>query len=154
MDVDDRFAAAIASRYQIERELGQGGMAIVYLARDLKHRRQVALKVLRPELSNSLGAERFLQEIAISARLVHPNILPLHDSGEAAGCLYYVMPYVEGATLRGASRREAGQRAARRRSRARGRLRAGEGAVERRQHAVDGAWDGGRHAGLHESRAV
>jgi eukaryotic-like serine/threonine-protein kinase len=100
MDVDDRFAAAIASRYQIERELGQGGMAIVYLARDLKHRRQVALKVLRPELSNSLGAERFLQEIAISARLVHPNILPLHDSGEAAGCLYYVMPYVEGATLR------------------------------------------------------
>jgi eukaryotic-like serine/threonine-protein kinase len=100
MDVDDGFVAAIAGRYQIERELGRGGMAVVYLAHDVKHRRPVALKVLRPELGTSLAAERFLQEIAIAARLVHPNILPLHDSGEAAGHLYYVMPYVEGATLR------------------------------------------------------
>ena len=100
MDVDDGFVAAIASRYQIERELGQGGMAKVYLARDVKHRRAVALKVLRPELASAFGGERFLQEIAIAARLVHPNILPLHDSGEAEGYLYYVMPYVEGATLR------------------------------------------------------
>src|SRR5687767_6302827 len=75
-------------------------MAVVYLARDLKNGRKVALKVLRPELANSLGAERFLQEIAISAPLVHPNIIALHDSGEAAGFLYYTMPYVEGPTLR------------------------------------------------------
>ena len=100
MDVDETFAAAIASRYRIERKLGEGGMAIVYLARDTRHGRQVALKVLRPELATTLGAERFLREITIAARLVHPNILPLHDSGEAAGHLYYVMPYVEGATLR------------------------------------------------------
>jgi tetratricopeptide (TPR) repeat protein len=100
MDVDETFAAAIASRYRIERTLGEGGMAIVYLARDGKHGRPVALKVLRAELATTLGAERFLREITIAARLVHPNILPLHDSGEAAGHLYYVMPYVEGATLR------------------------------------------------------
>ncbi len=100
MDVDDGFIEAIASRYHIERELGRGGMAVVYLATDVKHRRQVALKVLRPEIATTLGAERFLQEITIAARLVHPNILPLHDSGEAAGRLYYVMPYVDGATLR------------------------------------------------------
>jgi len=100
MDVDDVFAATIASRYRIERKLGEGGMAVVYLARDARHGRPVALKVLRPELATTLGAERFLREITIAARLVHPNILPLHDSGEAAGHLYYVMPYVEGATLR------------------------------------------------------
>ena len=100
MDVDDVFAEAIAPRYRIERTLGEGGMAIVYLARDSRHNRLVALKVLRPEVATTLGAERFLREITIAARLVHPNILPLHDSGEAAGRLYYVMPYVEGATLR------------------------------------------------------
>lgn len=100
MDVDDEFAEAIAPRYRIERKLGEGGMAVVYLARDTRHGRLVALKVLRPELATTLGAERFLQEISIAARLVHPNILPLHDSGEAAGYLYYVMPYVESATLR------------------------------------------------------
>ena len=100
MDVDETFASAIASRYRIERTLGEGGMAIVYLARDTRHGREVALKVLRPELATTLGADRFLREITIAARLVHPNILPLHDSGEAAGHLYYVMPYVEGATLR------------------------------------------------------
>ena len=100
MDVDDEFVEAIASRYRIERELGRGGMAIVYLAEDVKHRRPVALKVLRPEIATTLGAERFLQEITIAARLVHPNILPLHDSGEAVGRLFYVMPYVDGATLR------------------------------------------------------
>jgi len=100
MAVDDAFAAAIASRYRIERELGVGGMAVVYLARDPRHGRPVALKVLRPELATTLGAERFLREISIAARLVHPNIVPLHDSGEAGGRLYFVMPYVEGATLR------------------------------------------------------
>lgn len=100
MAVDEAFRGAIASRYRIERELGEGGMAVVYLARDPKHGRLVALKVLRPELSSSLGAERFLQEIAIAARLVHPNILPLHDSGDAGGRLFYVMPFVEGSTLR------------------------------------------------------
>jgi tetratricopeptide (TPR) repeat protein len=100
MNVDDAFASAVASRYRIERKLGEGGMAIVYLARDSRHGRPVALKVLRRELGTTLGAERFLQEITIAARLVHPNIVPLHDSGEAAGHLYYVMPYVEGATLR------------------------------------------------------
>ena len=100
MDAHVPLAAALAGRYEIERELGQGGMAVVYLARDVKNGRPVALKVLRPELGDSLGAERFLREIAIAAPLVHQNILPIHDSGEAAGCLYYVMPYVEGATLR------------------------------------------------------
>ena len=100
MDVDDSFADAIAPRFRIERTLGEGGMAIVYLARDSRHDRLVALKVLRPEVASALGGERFLREITIAARLVHPNILPLHDSGEAAGRLYYVMPYVEGATLR------------------------------------------------------
>lgn len=100
MDLDDGFVGAVANRFRIERELGRGGMAVVYLAHDLKHRRRVALKVLRPEVATTVGAERFLQEITIAARLVHPNIIPLHESGEAAGRLYYVMPYVEGATLR------------------------------------------------------
>ncbi|MEP6745631.1 MAG: serine/threonine-protein kinase, partial [Gemmatimonadota bacterium] len=97
----DRLTAALADRYIIERELGAGGMATVYLAEDLKHHRKVAVKVLRPDLAASLGAERFLREIAVAARLQHPHILPLHDSGEADGFLYYVMPYVEGESLRG-----------------------------------------------------
>lgn len=102
-DNSDRFEqlrAALASRYRIVRELGHGGMATVYLAEDLKHDRQVAVKVLRPELAASLGAERFLREIQIAAVLAHPHILPMHDSGEADGFLYYVMPYVDGETLR------------------------------------------------------
>src|SRR5689334_8801342 len=87
-------------RYSLERELGHGGMATVYLALDRKLQRQVAIKVLRPELAASLGADRFLREIQISARLSHPHILPLHDSGEIAGHLFYAMPYVEGESLR------------------------------------------------------
>jgi len=93
-------AAALAGRYRLERELGAGGMATVYLARDAKHDRLVALKVLRPELAAALGAERFLREIRITANLQHPHILPLLDSGEAGGFLFYVMPYVEGGSLR------------------------------------------------------
>src|SRR5436853_94582 len=95
-----RLQAALVERYAIERELGQGGMALVFLARDLKHRRAVAIKVLRPELAIAVGAERFLGEIETVAALAHPHILPLYDSGEAAGFLYYVMPYVEGESLR------------------------------------------------------
>jgi serine/threonine-protein kinase len=97
---ESALAAALVGRYAIERELGQGGMATVYLARDLRHERLVALKVLRPELAASLGPERFLREIKLAAQLQHPHILPLHDSGEAVGFLYYVMPYVEGESLR------------------------------------------------------
>jgi Tol biopolymer transport system component len=96
----DRLRSALADRYRIERELGAGGMATVYLAADLKHHRQVAIKVLRPELAAVLGAERFVQEITTTAQLQHPHILPLFDSGQADGFLYYVMPYVEGETLR------------------------------------------------------
>src|SRR5437667_785509 len=95
-----RLKAALVERYVIERELGQGGMAVVFLAHDLKHRRAVGIKVLRPELAMALGAERFLGEIETVAGLAHPHILPLYDSGEAAGFLYYVMPYVEGESLR------------------------------------------------------
>jgi eukaryotic-like serine/threonine-protein kinase len=91
---------ALAGRYAVERELGRGGMATVYLAADAKHGRQVAIKVLRPELSASLGTERFLREIEIAARLAHPHLVPLLDSGEAAGALYYVAPYVTGGSLR------------------------------------------------------
>ena len=98
--------AALADRYRVERELGRGGMAMVYLAHDLRHDRPVALKVLRPELAASLGPERFLQEIRIAARLQHPHILPVHDSGEAAGRLWYTMPYVEGESLRQRMARE------------------------------------------------
>ena len=93
-------AAALVDRYELLRELGRGGMATVYLASDKKHRREVALKVLLPGLSAFLGVERFLKEIQIAARLNHPHILALHDSGEAAGSLYYVMPYIDGASLR------------------------------------------------------
>jgi len=103
--VPDRLQAALAERYTIERELGRGGMATVYLAKDLKHPRSVALKVLSPELASSLGTDRFLREIDIAAGLTHPHILPLHDSGEADGLLYYVMPYV-GESLRGRLIRE------------------------------------------------
>ncbi|PYO75949.1 MAG: serine/threonine protein kinase, partial [Gemmatimonadetes bacterium] len=92
---------ALAERYRIEREIGRGGMATVYLAEDLKHRRPVALKVLSPDLAANLGTDRFLREIEIAARLAHPHILSLHDSGDADGLLYYVMPYVEGESLRG-----------------------------------------------------
>jgi eukaryotic-like serine/threonine-protein kinase len=94
------FASALADRYAVERELGRGGMAIVYLAEDRKHGRKVAIKVLRPSLAASLGAERFLREIGIAARLAHPHIVPLIDSGEANGMLYYVQPFVPGGSLR------------------------------------------------------
>jgi serine/threonine-protein kinase len=95
-----RLNAALEDRYRIEQELGEGGMATVYLAQDLKHHRDVAIKVLKSELTAALGAERFLEEIETTANLQHPHILPLFDSGEAAGFLYFVMPYVEGETLR------------------------------------------------------
>ena len=98
--IADRLRAALEPRYRIEREIGQGGMAVVFLAHDLRHDRPVAIKVLRPELSAYLGAERFLREIHIEAQLNHPHILALHDSGEAGGLLYFVMPYVEGPSLR------------------------------------------------------
>ena len=94
-----RLNAALEGRYRIERQLGEGGMATVYLARDEKHNRNVALKVLKPELAAVVGAERFLAEIETTANLQHPHILPLFDSGEADGFLFYVMPYVEGETL-------------------------------------------------------
>ena len=99
-EITERLKVAIADRYVIERELGQGGMATVYLAHDVKHDRKVALKVLRPELAALIGAERFLQEIKVTANLQHSHILPLYDSGAAEGFLFYVMPYVEGETLR------------------------------------------------------
>jgi len=98
--------AALADRYRVERELGAGGMATVYLAEDLRHRRRVAIKVLHPELSAVIGPERFLKEIETTAGLQHPHILPLFDSGEAAGQLFYVMPFVEGETLRARLERE------------------------------------------------
>jgi serine/threonine-protein kinase len=99
-DPPNQLRDALADRYRLERELGQGGMATVYLAHDLKHDRDVALKVLRPELAHALGPERFLTEIRLTARLDHPHILTLMDSGEADGCLYYVLPYIRGASLR------------------------------------------------------
>jgi serine/threonine-protein kinase len=102
----ERLTTALADRYRVERELGAGGMATVYLAEDLKHRRRVAIKVLRQELAQVLGAERFLREIELVAGLHHPHILPLYDSGEAAGFLYYVMPLVEGESLRAKIDRE------------------------------------------------
>jgi class 3 adenylate cyclase len=101
-----RLAAALGTRYVLERELGRGGMATVYLARDRRHDRAVAIKVLPPDLTAALGAERFLQEIRVAARLTHPNIVSLYDSGEAHGYLYYVMPHLEGETLRQLIHRE------------------------------------------------
>ena len=105
-DLTGRLSAVLADRYLIERELGQGGMATVFLAADLKHERKVAIKVLKPDLAAVLGADRFVQEIATTAQLQHPNILPLFDSGSADGFLYYVMPYLEGETLRERRNRE------------------------------------------------
>jgi eukaryotic-like serine/threonine-protein kinase len=106
IDQVGELTAALADRYRIERELGQGGMATVYLAEDVRHHRKVAVKVLRPELAAALGAERFLREIETTANLRHPHILPLYDSGEAGTFLFYVMPLVEGESLRDRLRRE------------------------------------------------
>src|SRR5262249_17891564 len=105
-EAPDALKAALAGRYELDRPIGQGGMATVYLARDPKHGRQVAVKVLRPDLAATLGAERFLRDIQIAARLQHPHILVLIDSGEAHGFLYYVMPFVDGESLRARLDRE------------------------------------------------
>ncbi|HJR49486.1 MAG TPA: protein kinase [Gemmatimonadales bacterium] len=100
LDVLDQLQVALESRYTIQREIGHGGMAVVYLAQDLRHERTVALKVLQPRFSEALGSDRFLREIKVAARLHHPHLLPLYDSGDAGGLLYYVTPYVEGGSLR------------------------------------------------------
>ncbi|HEX6990634.1 MAG TPA: serine/threonine-protein kinase, partial [Gemmatimonadales bacterium] len=99
-DLRSRLTRGLTSRYSLDRELGQGGMAVVFLAHDLRHDREVALKVLRPEISAEIGAERFLREIKMAAGLTHPHILPVFDSGEADGLLFYVMPSMEGRSLR------------------------------------------------------
>src|SRR5690348_11353701 len=99
-DIPADLQAALTERYALRQVLGRGGMATVYLACDRKHRRDVALKVLLPGLAAFLGVERFLKEIQVAARLTHPHILALHDSGEAGGFLYYVMPYIDGGSLR------------------------------------------------------
>jgi serine/threonine-protein kinase len=104
--VVDRLSIALADRYTIEREIGRGGMATVYLAQDLKHDRTVAIKVLQPELSATIGTERFDREIRLAARLQHPHILALYDSGNADGLLYYVMPFINGESLRDRMNRE------------------------------------------------
>ena len=106
MSTVDTLTAALRDRYRIERELGAGGMATVYLGHDLKHDRDVAIKVLHPDLGAALGGERFLSEIRTTARLQHPHILPLLDSGDAGGLLYYVMPVVTGESLRARLERE------------------------------------------------
>src|SRR5882672_5060799 len=106
MDAVAQLNTALTGRYEVEREIGAGGMATVYLARDVKHDRRVALKLLNPELGAVLGVERFLSEIKVTANLQHPNLLPLFDSGEADGLLFYVMPYVEGESLRARLDRE------------------------------------------------
>src|SRR6476620_11364147 len=100
MDLLQQLTAALGDRYRVEREVGRGGMAVVFLAEDLKHHRRVAIKLLKPELSAVLGSERFLREIELAATLQHPHILPLYDSGQAGGLLYYVMPFAEGESLR------------------------------------------------------
>src|SRR3990172_1141853 len=100
MDMLAQLRQALSDRYAIEREIGAGGMATVYLARDLRHERPVALKLLKPELGAVLGVERFLAEIKVTANLQHPTLLPLFDSGESNGPLFYVMPFVEGESLR------------------------------------------------------
>jgi TolB-like protein len=105
-DVAARLSVALSERYAIDREIGRGGMAVVFLARDVKHERRVALKVVHPELAGVLGPERFLREVKVTAQLHHPHILPLYDSGVADGLLYYVMPYVEGESLRERLERE------------------------------------------------
>src|SRR5512145_2913631 len=99
-EIASRLSSALTDRYRLVRELGQGGMATVYLAEDLRHHRKVAIKVIRQELAEGMGPERFLREIRLAASLHHPNILPLYDSGEAGGHLYYVMPVAEGESLR------------------------------------------------------
>src|SRR5512145_1371696 len=99
-DIPPALTGAVSDRYELRRVLGRGGMATVYLAWDRKHQREVALKVLRPDLAASIGSDRFLKEIEIAARLNHPHILALYDSGDAAGFLYYVMPHIEGGSLR------------------------------------------------------
>ena len=104
-EVLERLRLGLADRYAVDREIGSGGMAQVFLADDVRHRRKVAIKVLRPELGSVIGGDRFLREIEILARLTHPHVLPLHDSGEQDGLLYYVMPYVEGESLRDRLRR-------------------------------------------------
>ena len=96
----DRLNTALTGRYRMERHLGEGGMASVYLAEDLRHDRKVAPKLLKPELAAVLGADRFVVEVKTTARLLHPHILPLFDSGTADGFLFYVMPFIEGETLR------------------------------------------------------
>jgi len=106
MSATERLNAALTGRYKIERQLGQGGMATVHLASDLKHDRKVAVKVLKPELSAVLGADRFVVEIKTTASLQHPHILPLFDSGSADGFLFYVMPFIDGETLRTRLNRE------------------------------------------------
>jgi serine/threonine-protein kinase len=102
----ERLQAALNGHYLVDRAVGQGGMAFVYLARDIKHERAVAIKVLKPELASTIGAERFLREIRVAAQLQHPNILALYDSGAAEGLLYYVMPFIEGESLRDRLTRE------------------------------------------------
>jgi len=106
VSLPEPLSSALEGRYRIERELGRGGMAVVYLAEDLKHRRKVAVKILAPDVADSIGLERFLREIGIAARLTHPHILPLHDSGAADGHLYYVTPFIEGESLRAHLERE------------------------------------------------
>jgi eukaryotic-like serine/threonine-protein kinase len=105
-ELQDHLTAILQDRYAIEREIGHGGMAVVYLARDLKHDREVALKVLYPHLAAAMGADRFLREVRVAARLRHPHLLPLYDSGEVDGSLYYVVPYIEGGSLRDRLRQE------------------------------------------------
>jgi eukaryotic-like serine/threonine-protein kinase len=100
VDPIDRLRTALADQYAVQREIGRGGMAIVFLARDLRHDREVAIKVLKPEFSMAVSADRFLREIQLEARLKHPYIVPLFDSGDVHGLLYYVMPYVPGESLR------------------------------------------------------
>ena len=99
VDLFERLKASLADQYEVVREIGAGGMAIVFFARDLKHDREVALKVFRPELAVAVGVDRFLREIQIAAKLSHPHILPLYDSGEVDGFLYYTMPFVDGESL-------------------------------------------------------
>jgi TolB-like protein/predicted Ser/Thr protein kinase len=133
VDLRQRLDSALAGRYVVEREIGRGGMSVVYLARDVRHSRAVAVKVLRPELAVTLGTERFLREIQVAAGLAHPHIVPLYDSGEAAGILFYVMPFVAGESLRERLQRE-------------GRLPVGEAVVL--THEVADALDFAHRAGL------
>ncbi len=99
-DTPERLSTALEGRYTVGRKLGEGGMAVVFLAHDERHERDVALKILKPELASEIGADRFLREIKLAARLTHPHILPLFDSGDADGLLFYVMPYIDGESLR------------------------------------------------------